>query len=383
MNKLYGKAELERRISMIKEKVFQSPSKYIQGRDVLKTLYRFSDQMGQTCLLILSKGGAERFRSVLDENEKNAEQSVFHRVVFDGECCLKGIDRLAEEAKKLQCDVIVGIGGGKVLDTAKAVAHFTNLPVIIAPTNAASDAPCSALSVVYKEDGSLDQLLLLKRNPDLVLVDSEIVAKSPAKLLSAGIGDALATYFEMKANWDTDADNFVGARISLAAKAIATQCYETLMEDGRKAFSAVKRGLCTLAVENVIEANILLSGIGFESGGTSAAHSINNGIAELPPTHAHFHGEKVAFALVCQLLLSDEPLELIEEIQAFLHDVDLPITLAELGVTDPTASDLNLIAAIANGDKLIHGMPKRLDEAAIIDAVLAADALGREFLEDC
>lgn len=200
MNKLYGKAELERRISMIKEKVFQSPSKYIQGRDVLKTLYRFSDQMGQTCLLILSKGGAERFRSVLDENEKNAEQSVFHRVVFDGECCMKGIDRLAEEAKKLQCDVIVGIGGGKVLDTAKAVAHFTNLPVIIAPTNAASDAPCSALSVVYKEDGSLDQLLLLKRNPDLVLVDSEIVAKSPAKLLSAGIGDALATYFEMKAN---------------------------------------------------------------------------------------------------------------------------------------------------------------------------------------
>ena len=91
----------------------------------------------------------------------------------------------------------------------------------------------------------------------------------------------------------------------------------------------------------------------------------------------------MAFALVCQLLLSDEPLELIEEIQAFLHDVDLPITLAELGVTDPTASDLNLIAAIANGDKLIHGMPKRLDEAAIIDAVLAADALGREFLEDC
>ena len=84
---------------MIKEKVFQSPSKYIQGRDVLKTLYRFSDQMGQTCLLILSKGGAERFRSVLDENEKNAEQAVFHRGVLAGGGCQKGIDRLAEVAQ--------------------------------------------------------------------------------------------------------------------------------------------------------------------------------------------------------------------------------------------------------------------------------------------
>ena len=139
-------------------------------------------------------------------------------------------------------------------------------------------------------------------------------------------------------------------------------------------------GACTEALERVIEANILLSGIGFESGGVCAAHPINNGLAGLARTRAFHHGEKVAFALVCQLVLADAPLELIREIQSFLRDVGLPVTLAGLGLEEITGEELDFIAAVADGDAAIHALPRRVDAPVIRDAVRAADALGREFL---
>lgn len=78
-------------------------------------------------------------------------------------------------------------------DTAKALAHFMNVPVAIAPTIASTDAPCSALSVIYTDEGEFDSYLMLPRNPNMVIVDTQIVAGAPARLLAAGIGDALAT----------------------------------------------------------------------------------------------------------------------------------------------------------------------------------------------
>lgn len=133
-------------------------------------------------------------------------------------------------------------------------------------------------------------------------------------------------------------------------------------------------------MENVIEANILLSGLGFESGGVCAAHPINEGLSELPGAHPYLHGEKVAFALLAQMLLSNEPMERVHETMAFLHDVHLPVTLRELGVTDPTGEDMAQVAAAALASPSIHRLSKTVDAPAVVDAILAADALGREFL---
>ncbi len=364
------------------ERGFWSCGKYVQGRGVLPQLYRYAESIGQRCLLIVSPGGLERLGPALDENERQAEQSVFHRAVFGGECSMPEIRRLTAEAQARGCDAIVGVGGGKVLDTAKAAGHFAGLPVIVVPTSAASDAPCSALSVVYREDGSLDTLLPLRRNPDLVLADSEIIAKAPVRLLSAGMGDALATYYEMKECRRTDSGNFFGQKITLAAEAIARRCRETLMEDGRNAFRDAEAGRCTPAVENVIEANILLSGLGFESGGVCAAHPINEGLAALPGAHDTLHGEKVAFALLAQMILSGEPAEVLRETMAFLRDVRLPVTLAELGIVDPTEEELTLMASAALESPSIHRMTRPVDAAAVMDAVRRADRLGRAFLAE-
>ncbi len=112
---------------------------------------------------------------------------------FGGECSHNEINRLRDIAGNAKCTAVLGIGGGKTLDTAKALAHFMNVPVAIAPTIASTDAPCSALSVIYTDEGEFDSYLMLPRNPNMVIVDTQIVAGAPARLLAAGIGDALAT----------------------------------------------------------------------------------------------------------------------------------------------------------------------------------------------
>ena len=121
-----------------------------------------------------------------------------HAARFNGECCRKEIDRLGHELQAHGCRGVIGVGGGKTLDTAKAVAHYQQLPVVLIPTIASTDAPTSALSVLYTEQGEFAEYLIYPRNPDMVVMDSAIIAKAPVRLLVAGMGDALSTYFEAR-----------------------------------------------------------------------------------------------------------------------------------------------------------------------------------------
>ena len=362
----------------MQEKIFLSPSRYIQGTDILKDIPDYVSRLGTKLLLLTSQGNHRRLQETYHLISEREDFSTLI-IDFDGECTMAEIERLNQICRENDIEVIAGIGGGKVIDTAKAVSHFMNLGLVIVPTTASSDAPCSALSIIYKEDGGLDQLLWLNANPDIVFVDVQIIANAPAHLLAVGMGDAMATYFEMKECYQKDADNFCGGRITLAAKAIAKECYRTLKEEGYEAYLSAQEHCVTPALEHVIEANTLLSGIGFESGGICAAHPINNGIAELPETHAYMHGEKVAFSLICQLILAGETRETIHEIMAFFSGIGLPITLKELGIETLTTQQLELIGTIAAGDPCISNLPLRADAKAIEDAVILADRMGRDF----
>lgn len=294
----------------MKEKVYLSPSRYVQGKDILKNIPDYVSALGNNLLIMSSRGNHKRLSEVFEEITARQDFSTII-INFDGECTMNEIERINQICRDNEIDVIAGIGGGKVIDTAKAISHYMNLGLVIAPTTASSDAPCSALSIIYKEDEGLDQLLWLKKNPDIVLVDVQVIANAPAHLFAAGMGDAMATYFEMK--------------------------------EGYQAFIAASKHCVTLALEHVIEANTLLSGIGFESGGICAAHPINNGIAELPQTHKYMHGEKVAFALICHLILAGENKEIIDEIMELFSQIGLPITLKELGIENITDDELKLI----------------------------------------
>lgn len=355
-----------------------SPAKYIQGRGEIRHLPRYCADLGADKAYII----ADSF--VLSHYEKEItggfQEGDISCVLlpFAGECTMKEVERIALAAKDEEADVIIGVGGGKVLDVAKAVGFYSRLPLIVAPTVASTDAPCSALSVLYTEDGRLDKYLYLRSNPDRVVVDTELVAGAPVRLLVAGMGDALSTYYEARA-CRRSAESRGQDKSALGAYALAQACRDTLLADGAQAKRDAENGILTEAVENIIEANIYLSGIGFESGGLAAAHAIHNAMTQLEETRPVLHGEKVAFGTIVQLVLEKaEPSEIAEAL-AFCQSVGLPTTLRQLNLDAADQSKLRLVAeASCAPQEPMSNMPFSVTSDSVVKAMLMADQMGRQ-----
>ena len=205
------------------DRIIQSPGKYIQGADVLTRLGDYLKPLANRWLVVGDKFVLGFAEETLRQSFKKAE---LHAEIapFGGECSQNEIDRLKKLADSADCLAVLGIGGGKTLDTAKALAHFMDVPVAIAPTIASTDAPCSALSVIYTDSGEFDRYLMLPHNPNMVIVDTKVVAGAPARLLAAGIGDALATWFEARACSRSGATTMAGGKCTQAALALAELC---------------------------------------------------------------------------------------------------------------------------------------------------------------
>ena len=360
-------------------KILISPSKYVQGAGEMKKLGGYAEGYGKKALVLISKGGYSRIGKDIEESFEGTDCEILFDY-FNGECCKTEINRLKAIVEKENCDLVIGVGGGKIFDTAKAVAYYCKTPVLICPTIASTDAPCSALSVVYTDDGVFEEYLFLPSNPNMVLMDTDIIAASPVRLTVAGLGDALATYFEARACKTSGATSCAGGKTTGAAMALAELCFDTLMEEGVKAKIALEAGACTEAVEKVIEANTLLSGIGFESAGLAGAHAIHNGMTVLPQCHHMYHGEKVAFGTITQLVLENIPEDELGEIIDFCIEVGLPVTWEELGAKDITDEEIMEVAkaACAENDTL-HNMPFEVTPKSVAAALKAADAYGRYY----
>ncbi|EOY5417912.1 glycerol dehydrogenase [Cronobacter turicensis] len=364
------------------DRIIQSPGKYIQGAGVLTRIGDYLKPLAERWLVVGDKFVLGFAEETLRQSFNQAELSV-EIAPFGGECSQNEIDRLRNLADSARCTAVLGIGGGKTLDTAKALAHFMAVPVAIAPTIASTDAPCSALSVIYTDDGEFDRYLMLPHNPNIVIVDTQVVAGAPARLLASGIGDALATWFEARACSRSGATTMAGGKCTQAALALAELCYNTLLEQGEKAMLAAEQHVVTPALERIIEANTYLSGVGFESGGLAAAHAIHNGLTAIPDAHHYYHGEKVAFGTLTQLVLENAPSEEIETVAALCHSVGLPITLAQLDIKEDVQTKMRLVAqaACAEGET-IHNMPGGVSPEQVYAALLVADQYGQRFLQE-
>lgn len=361
--------------------VFCSPSRYTQGSHATLSLGKEMAVLGLAgpALLVAGKTAA----ALLWESwRRSLEEAGFAWRVyrFGGECSLAEIERVKQQARDVRARVIVGAGGGKVLDTARAAAADLELPVVTCPTVASSDAPCSALSVIYTDDGAFLQYRIYGRNPDLVLVDTQVIAQSPPRLLVAGMGDALATWFEARTCVAGNVKNMRGGASTRSALALAELCYRILLRDGVEALAALRAQAPTPALERIVEANTLLSGLGFESSGLAAAHAVHNGLTAVPQTHPYFHGEKVAYGVLVQLILEKQPTLVLEEVLDFATKVGLPTTLAAIGLAEITAEMLEQIAGRSTAaGETIHNEPFAVEPRHVAEAIRAADALGRDW----
>jgi glycerol dehydrogenase len=365
------------------------PTKYVQGEDELLNLGYFVKTFGTSALLIAHSDDVARVKQQLDATSEKYGVT-FVESAFGGECSRQEASRLQRLAEENKCDCTIGLGGGKAIDTAKCVAEGEKL--IIVPTIAATDAPTSHSAVLYTPDGAFDDYAYFKQSPSVILIDTTIIANAPTRFLVSGMGDALSTYFEARATSRAFANVNAGlpagfregltepAKSTLAALALATLCYETLLADGRDAKVACDCNVVTQAFENVVEANILLSGLGFESGGLAAAHAIHDGLTILEGTHKYFHGEKVAFGTVAQLVLENAPSEELETVLDFCVNIGLPVCLSDIGVDSISSEEIREVAEKACiPEESVHSMPFDVTVNAVIAAILAADKIGSAY----
>lgn len=355
-------------------RIIQSPGKYIQGPDALSRLPIYIKDLSTDWLMLIDEAMDEVAHAMIGDIGQDLR---IYSVRFNGECCQEEITSVMTELQKNSCTGIIALGGGKVLDTAKAVAFECQVPSVMVPTVASTDAPTSALSVIYTKDGMFSEYRFYPSNPDMVIVDTTIIAHAPARLLVSGMGDALSTWFEAKACYDAGASNMAGAQSTQASLTLARLCYDTLLSEGIKAKMAVEQKVTSRALERVVEANTYLSGIGFESSGLAAAHAIHNGLTILPECHHLYHGEKVAFGTLTQLVLQNSPLAQINEVIDFCLSVGLPVTLNELNIITDVQVKMRDVASVSCAEgETIYNMPFSVDVNSVYSALLIADQLG-------
>lgn len=386
-------------------KILISPQRYVQGPGALSQIGTHLQIFGIGNPLILASPSAiKACRDTFVQSLGSAGiRSDF--LEFNRECTFDEIDRVKNACLDGEHDAIISCGGGKALDAGRAAAAgdaikstqstqeaVNNLgagvPCVQVPTVASNDAPTAAVSVVYDEQGVHVGAVFTRINPALVLVDTEIIARAPARTLVAGMGDALATYFEADAAHRAGRQSPAGGLALDTVLMMSRFCLDTLLEHGVPAKREAESGVPGASLEKVVEANILLSGIGYESGGLAAAHAIAQ---SFPSIHEHFdvlpyHGEFVAFGTLAQLIMEEKDPEDVGKIVGFCKDVGLPTTFAEMGlksVTDETlmkvaeeASKAGLMAAMPRARKEPDSEGRYYDPAEIVDGLRKADALG-------
>ncbi|HWQ40543.1 MAG TPA: iron-containing alcohol dehydrogenase family protein [Desulfosporosinus sp.] len=358
----------------------KAPQRYINEAGILKSSGDYIGQLGKNALII---GGKTALRVVEGELFRSLDSGgvKYQTIEFQGNCTTSAINRFVSITGDYGVDLIIGVGGGRVLDLAKAVGEKRKLPVVAVPTIVATCAAWSALSIIYDEFGKFAGGLPLNSSPTLVLADTRILAEAPVRYLSAGIGDTIAKWYEI-APHIVEGKNDISLRIGIQTAKLALEILTSSATEATKDAADKKP---TQVFSEVVDAIIVLAGlVGSITGGyyrAAVAHALHNSFTVLPEIHSSLHGEIVAFGLIVQFVLEEKPQQEIDKFIAFLNSLDLSVTLGQLGIKNDLVQK---ISEIANGvnisgellDKLNFEVNSRLIEKAIIKA----DELGQSSL---
>jgi glycerol dehydrogenase-like iron-containing ADH family enzyme len=347
-----------------------APARVVRGRQALADAIEQIVQLGRRPLIV----GGERSLAlgqlqVLHDRPELAIETAR----YTPDCCESSLDRLMLAVSKHQADVIIGIGGGKCLDTAKLLADRTHLPVVTIPTAGATCAAWTALSNIYSESGAFLYDVSLAKCPDLLVLDYEIVATAAPRTLIAGIGDAIAKWYEASVSSGHSSQTLL-----IAAVQQARVLRDILFQKSAAA-------LANLGGEDwqeVVDATILLAGVIGGLGGaqcrTVAAHAVHNGLTHLPGSHHALHGEKVAYGILVQLrlqeMLQGDRLAATARAQLldFYTSIGLPKTLADLGLNEISLSQLDRAAALAcQPDSDLHRLPFAVTPEQLVAAMVS------------
>jgi len=358
------------------------PGRYLQGPDAVQHLPELLIEFSLAKPIVLMDDLVRASVGDLLLQPLSATGIEATVVRFSGECTIEAIEQLALEAESSQADVVIGYGGGKTIDAAKGIAKAHNLRLIIVPTIASNDSPTSRLIVLYDDQHRVTRVDRITRNPDVVLVDTAIIARAPARFFAAGLGDALSKKFEATQCHLAGGMNFFGTQSLSTARLLAERCYETIIEFGLPALKQIQQhGTPNESVERAVEASVLLSGLGFESGGLSLSHALTRGFSAHPVMSTFLHGETVAFGSIVQLVAEERPQAEVQAHVDFCHSLGLPITLAQLGAEAATDAEILQMATLTAAAPYIGNLTPAADAQRIAQCITSADALGRATIQ--
>ena len=359
----------------ISTRVFGAPLRYIQGPGVLNEIGGMACLAGKHALLVADQFVLDLVGASITESCRRSEVSL-QAALFNGEITPSEIERLSKLVSSSPVDVVIAAGGGKGIDIGKAVANQLGVEVITVPTIASNDAPTSKIYVIYDEDHRLLRVEHMTRNPLAVVVDTELIARAPKKLLLPGIGDAISKKFEVAQCYKAGANNIYGGRGTLAANALADLCYTTLLDHAQGAMEAIEQKRPNASLEALVEATVLLSGLCFENGGLSIAHAMTRGLSAIPATAHELHGLQVAYGLLVQLQLENRPAGFMNELRDFYTRFGLPGNLRDLGLGRQAKPDeIETIAALTMTAPHVRNFERILDQADLIGAIQAVESL--------
>ena len=335
-----------------------APAQVLRGTQALALSTEAIARLGNRPLVV---GGDRTLASLAPQLQALLEQQqlTYCFVSYSPDCSEASLASLRVAASKHQADVIIGIGGGKALDTAKLLAHQCHLPVVTIPTSAATCAAWTALSNIYSEQGAFLYDVGLAHCPDLLVLDYSLIQTAPQRTLVAGIGDALAKWYEASVSSGADSATLIIAAVQQARvlrDILLQKSAEALQEPGSEVW------------QEVVDATVLLAGVIGGLGGaqcrTVAAHAVHNGLTHLLPAHNALHGEKVAYGILVQLRL-EEMLQgnqlataARQQLRSFYSEIGLPQTLDDLGLGSITLAELRQAAEVACREGSdIHRLP--------------------------
>jgi len=356
-----------------------APAQVVRGDDALAQAGAAIARLGKRPLVI----GGDRTLKVVRPFLKPAFKS--HKLTaaeasYGADCSEASLAQLRQAVSDHEADCIIGVGGGKALDTAKLVAHQSNVPIVTVPTSGATCAAWTALSNVYSEAGAFLYDVPLHRCPDLLILDYSLMRTSDRRTLVAGIGDALAKWYEASVS-----SGHSDQTLMIAAVQQARVLRDILFQKSEAALAEPGGA----AWREVVDATVLLAGVIGGLGGaqcrTVAAHAVHNGLTHLPISHGTLHGEKVAYGILVQLRLEEmvQGNQLAatarQQLIQFYDRIGLPKTLADLGMAEVRVADLAHAAELAcQPQSDIHRLPFTVYPSHLMAAMVSTTAPATE-----
>ncbi len=352
-----------------------APAQVFRGAQLLQQAGSIIARLGSRPLIV---GGVRSLDAVRPSLQGALEQHslISSEVSCKNACTDKNLKRLKQAATAHKADVVIGVGGGKVLDAAKLLAHQCGLPIVTIPTSAATCAAWTALSNVYTETGAFQYDVGLLHCPNVLLLDYNIIATAPVRTLIAGIGDALAKWYEASVSSGHSQQTMI-----IAAVQQARVLRDILLQKSAEAIANPQ----SAAWQEVVDATVLMAGVIGGIGGaqcrTVAAHAVHNGLTHLEGNHSSLHGEKVAYGILVQLRLeemlqgSQLAVTARQQLTKFYQEIGLPITLTDLGLGGIALNQLQQAAQVAclPGSDL-HHLPFAVTPAELLAAMVSTTA---------